>query len=40
MFLYCGLAMSQYEILSDENQIARVAKPLMVALTDAGPTPA
>ena len=38
--LNCGLAISQYEILSDENQIARVAKPVIVALTEAGPTPA
>src|SRR5215510_12040757 len=38
--LYGPRLMSQYEILSEENQIARVGNPLNVAFTDAGPTPA
>src|SRR5262249_7113606 len=38
--LYGPRLMSQYEILSDENQMARVGNPLKVAFTEAGPTPA
>ena len=34
--LYGARAINQYDILSEENQMARVAKPVSVAFTDEG----